>query len=135
MTTVHRDDARGRIIAFTKGAVDVMLPRCTQHPDETARCAPSPSEDNKDIMAAAGADGTRTRCAYWRWRRSWMTTARQKKDLTFVGLVGMIDPPRPEARDAVESFKRAGIRTVMITGDHRDTAFAIARRAGHRRKR
>lgn len=47
--------------------------------------------------------------------------------MIFVGLVAMIDPERPEAKGAVEKFKRAGIATVMITGDHKDTAFAIAK--------
>jgi Ca2+-transporting ATPase len=50
-----------------------------------------------------------------------------EENLTFVGLVGMIDPPRPEAKDAVEIFRGASVTTVMITGDHRDTAFAIAK--------
>lgn len=50
--------------------------------------------------------------------------------MIFVGLVAMIDPERPEAKGAVEKFKRAGIATVMITGDHKDTAFAIAKNLG-----
>ena len=54
----------------------------------------------------------------------------EEKDLVFVGLVAMIDPARPEAKPAVEQFKRAGITTIMITGDHKDTAFAIAKELG-----
>ena len=54
----------------------------------------------------------------------------REEDLTFVGLVGMIDPPRPEAKDSVKTLKQAGIRTIMITGDHKDTALAIAKELG-----
>ena len=54
----------------------------------------------------------------------------EEKNLTFIGLVGMIDPPRPEAKEAVATFKEAGITTIMITGDHKNTALAIAKELG-----
>ena len=129
MTTVHRiDDQGGRIIAFTKGAVDVMLPLC-QSILRDGKVRPINDQDKKEIMAAASSmagDALRVLALAQKMDDDTAT----EKDLTFVGLVGMIDPPRPEARDAVESFKHAGIRTVMITGDHRDTAIAIARELG-----
>ena len=53
-----------------------------------------------------------------------------EENLIFMGLVGMIDPPRPEAKDAIEVFDGASVKTVMITGDHKDTAFAIAKELG-----
>ena len=61
-----------------------------------------------------------------------MSSELVEKDLTFAGLVGMIDPERKEAADAVKVAKEAGIRPIMITGDHRDTAEAIAARLGIR---
>ena len=59
-----------------------------------------------------------------------MTTEAVETDLVFAGLIGMIDPERPEAKEAIAQAQKAGIRTVMITGDHRDTASAIATRLG-----
>ena len=56
-------------------------------------------------------------------------------DLTFLGLTGMIDPIRPEVKDAITECRQAGIRPIMITGDHKDTAIAIAKRARHHRRR
>ncbi len=128
MTTVHRDEQRGRVVAFTKGAVDVMLPRCTGIL-LNGETRPITEQDKKDIMAASNSmasDALRVLALAQKLGDDSAT----EKDLTFVGLVGMIDPPRLEARDAVESFKHAGIRTVMITGDHRDTAYAIAHELG-----
>lgn len=59
-----------------------------------------------------------------------LTSAAQERDMTFVGLIGMIDPERPEVAQAVAEAKSAGIKSVMITGDHQDTAQAIAKRLG-----
>ncbi len=128
MTTVHRDTAKERVIAFTKGAVDVMLPLCTGIL-MNGKVRPITEEDKKNIMDAS-ASMARDALRVLALAQKLNDDSATENDLTFVGLVGMIDPPRPEARDAVESFKHAGIRTVMITGDHRDTAFAIARELG-----
>ena len=128
MTTVHRDTLKNRVIAFTKGAVDVMLPLCVSIV-ENGKVRPITEQDKKAIMDASGSmasDALRVLALAQKLDDDSAT----ERDLTFVGLVGMIDPPRAEARDAVESFKHAGIRTVMITGDHRDTAYAIAHELG-----
>ncbi len=61
-------------------------------------------------------------------------TEYDETDLTFAGLIGMIDPPRDEVKVAVDTARQAGIRPVMITGDHPDTALAIARELAHRRR-
>ncbi len=122
MSTKHRykDDD----IIITKGALDSILKVTTQiYVDGKAR--PITKSDTENIMKASDAmahDALRVLClAYKR------SSSLSEEDLVFVGLVGMIDPPRPEAKDAVEIFKKAGITTIMITGDHKTTALAIAK--------
>lgn len=127
MTTVHRLES-GQVAAFTKGALDSVLPRCTGL-YETGGVRPITQADREKIQSASAqmaqmalrvlALAVRTGCE-----------DASEEQLAFVGLVGMIDPPRPEAAAAVDSFRNAGITTVMITGDHRDTAFAIAKELG-----
>ena len=86
-------------------------------------------EDLGRKRAAGG--GRRPRSWVWALRRlPAFDEDELERDLTFFGMVGMIDPPRPEARDAVETCKRAGIRPVMITGDHPLTARHIATELG-----
>ncbi len=124
MTTVHRAPD-GRVTAFTKGAMDVLLSRCTQIMDGGAARSLT-ADDRAAIESAASAmakDALRVLALAVKYDDD--TAAEQS--LCFVGLTGMIDPPRPEAKEAVRRFKDAHIRTVMITGDHRDTALAIAR--------
>ncbi len=127
MTTVHRD-ANGKVEAYTKGAMDVILSRCTAR-YENGAFRPITEDDRIEIANASSQmakDALRVLALAVKMDDDTAT----EENLAFVGLVGMIDPPRPEAKDAVESFKRAGIRTIMITGDHRDTAFAIAKELG-----
>ncbi|MDD4796813.1 MAG: cation-translocating P-type ATPase [Eubacteriales bacterium] len=126
MTTVHR--TAGAPVAFTKGAVDRLLRRCTQIV-ENGQTRPLSDADHAAILDAS------TQMAALALRVLALAVkygddSAAEEDLTFVGLVGMIDPPRPEAAAAVQSFKDSGILTIMITGDHRDTAYAIARELG-----
>lgn len=128
MTTVHR--MNNRWIAYTKGAVDEMLPLCTHILTDggvrpiaatdvaniTKLCL-SMSEQALRVLGFAlrilpdlPADGDNVEC-----------------ELTFVGVAGMIDPPRKEVAESVRTCRQAGIRTIMITGDHKVTALAIAR--------
>ncbi|MDR2356064.1 MAG: cation-translocating P-type ATPase [Clostridiales Family XIII bacterium] len=131
MTTVHRRVSDARLIAFTKGAMDCVIKCCDAilpGGDITAEAASRPltPADREAIEAAAAnmaADALRVLAVAYKLDDADAREAR----LTFVGLAGMIDPPRPEARDAVEVFRGASVTTVMITGDHRDTAFAIAK--------
>ena len=126
MTTVHRT-AQGPV-AYTKGAVDQLLRRCTGIV-ENGNNRPITGEDQSRILKAA-SDMSKQALRVLAMAVKYGDDSAAEENLSFVGLVGMIDPARPEARDAVESFRQAGITTIMITGDHRDTAFAIAKDLG-----
>jgi Ca2+-transporting ATPase len=127
MTTVHDQKDCGTI-AYTKGAIDQLLPHCVSiHEDGKIR--PLTPEDISRIQQATTDMATLAlRVLALAIKRD--DQSATEEDLAFVGLVGMIDPPRPEAAEAVQIFKGADVRTVMITGDHKDTAFAIARELG-----
>ena len=121
MTTVNR--INGKNIVIVKGAFDVMESRCIAGDLDAAR------QINTDMSG----DALRVLAIAYKEIETVpeSPTAEQlENDLTFLGLVGMIDPPRPEARSAVEICKKAGIRPVMITGDHVVTASAIAKELG-----
>ncbi|ABQ30333.1 cation-translocating P-type ATPase [Acidiphilium cryptum] len=130
MTTVHRDG--NRFVVYTKGAPEAVLPLCATmttgqgvtalDPEPIAQAAARMAEDGLRVLAIA--QGARNAMP------SGDALAELEQDLTFLGLVGLIDPPRPEARVAVETCRAAGIRPVMITGDHPVTARAIARALG-----
>ena len=121
MSTVNRID--GRLVVITKGAFDVMATRCIKGNINKAR----------EITDRMSADALRVLAVGYKYIDALpneLTTETLECDLTFAGLVAMIDPPRPEAKDAVAVCRRAGIKPVMITGDHVVTASAIARELG-----
>lgn len=127
MTTLHRNGVSDTV-SYTKGSPDVILSRCdTVLLDGQIRPL-DPAERRKIETALKSLSGRALRLLALGMRTG--DRAPSEKKLTFVGLIGMIDPIRPEASKAVEDFKRAGVRTVMITGDRRDTAFVIARELG-----
>ncbi len=130
MTVITRD-ARGREIAHVKGSVDVLLPRCVKlSTNEGTRDLTD--ADRQAILGEAdrmSEEALRVLALCKRVRRN-RDDDDPERELTFLGLVGMMDPPRKGVREAVETCKRAGIRAVMITGDHRLTATAIAREIG-----
>jgi len=124
MTTLHRRSEL-MTVSYTKGAPDEVLKRCRQIVSEGGR-APLTMQLRGQIEQAVSAlsgQALRILCLAMRENAAEAT----EENLTFLGLVGMRDPARPEAARAVEEFKEAGVRTVMITGDHVDTAFAIGR--------
>jgi Ca2+-transporting ATPase len=131
MTTLHRD-ADGALVSFTKGAVEVVLDRSVAVLTAAGPAAP----DREGLRAAAermAADGLRVLAVgmrQWSGPPGTMTPDTLERELTLLGLVGIMDPPRDEARRAVETCRTAGIVPVMITGDHPLTARAIARRLG-----
>jgi Ca2+-transporting ATPase len=133
MTTAHLDAERDeRLIVCSKGAPDVLLARCThervgdeERPLERARVA----EIQQQIDALAREALRTLGVAYRTLHRdavSGQISDEHERELVFVGVIGMIDPPRAEAFDAVKLAQQAGVRTQMITGDHPTTAAAIA---------
>ncbi len=132
-------EAQGEIYAIaTKGAPDVMVGLCThyQRMDDTA--LPMTDALRRRILAANEAmsrDALRVLAVAYRATRTppeqWVVTPeRVEQRLTFIGLFGIIDPPRPEVPPAIARARRAGIRTIMITGDYHNTAEAIGRSIG-----
>jgi P-type Ca2+ transporter type 2C len=128
MATLHAE--AGKIIAFVKGAPEALLPRCTSQLTPSG-VAPL---DVAALLAEAermGAEGLRVlACAMRRLDALPQPLEEAEDELTLLGLVGLMDPPRAEAAQAVAECKAAGIVPVMITGDHPATARAIARRLG-----
>ena len=133
MSTIH--DLGGSFVQYTKGGPDVVLARCTSYIEKgevkpmTAAKMAEIMADNKvmadcalRVLAAAKRD--------WSTRPTDNTSEYLDQDLCFIGLAGMIDPVRPEVKDAIAECRAAGIRPVMITGDHKDTAVAIAKELG-----
>jgi Ca2+-transporting ATPase len=138
MTTIHTDAQRQeRLLVFTKGAPDVLLARCSQElVGEESR--PLTAERRAEILQsneALAGEALRTLGVAFRSLPAAPFEAdevdeRVEQDLVFAGLIGMIDPPREEAKEAVARAKAAGIRPMMITGDHPKTAAVIAEELG-----
>jgi P-type Ca2+ transporter type 2C len=138
MSTVHSDAERQeRLLAFTKGAPDVLLARCShEFAGEEAR--PLTESRRSEILAAnetLAGEALRTLGVAFRSLPKEAAGPEAidegvEQDLVFLGLIGMIDPPRQEAKDAVARAKGAGIRPIMITGDHPKTASVIAAELG-----
>ena len=133
MTTVN--NVNGKYIVYTKGGIDELLTKCTAYElnnqiyEEIDVYSNKIREENekmaKQALRVLG-------CAYKELNHKPTKEEMQniESDLIFIGMVGMIDPPREEAKKAVEKCKTAGIKTVMITGDHKITATAIAKKLG-----
>ncbi len=137
MTTIHRLD--GQEIAFVKGAPDVVIELCA-FIRQGEKVAPLTDEVRQAILRRNEALARQALRTLAFASRQVPPDARDEqgdyrpeqveRELIWEGLVGMIDPPRPEAKPAVETARRAGIRTIMITGDHALTALAIAQELG-----
>ena len=131
MSTVHQID--GGFIQYTKGAPDEVLRLCTSYIDSGEK-HPMTEEKRRAILLENKAMADRALRVLAAAQRSWGDTLPEdispetlEQDLCFIGLAGMIDPVRPEVKDAIHQCRKAGIRPVMITGDHKDTAVAIAK--------
>ena len=134
MSTVHQT-REGAVIQYTKGAPDEVLKRCTSVWKE-GKEVPMTEELRGEILNAnkkMADQALRVLCAA---RRNWDRIPEScepealEQELCYLGLSGMIDPVRPEVIPAIQECREAGIRPVMITGDHKDTAAAIARQLG-----
>ncbi len=131
MSTVHEID--GGFLQYTKGAPDEVLRLCTAYV-ENGTVHPMTEEKRQSILQENKAMADRALRVLAAAQRSWgdalpedISPETLERDLCFIGLAGMIDPVRPEVKDAIHQCRRAGIRPVMITGDHKDTAVAIAK--------
>ena len=125
MSTQH--EYNGKKIIFTKGAIDSILKVATQI-SINGKVRAITEKDKQNIMAASDSmavEALRVLGLAYAY-----SDELKEENLVFVGLVGMIDPPRPECKNAVDIFKKAGITTIMITGDHKTTALAIAKKLG-----
>jgi P-type Ca2+ transporter type 2C len=138
MSTVHTDAERcERLVALTKGAADVLLARCS-HELVGEQTRPLTPERRAEIMARndeLAAEALRTLGVAFRSLPRTTDDSGDfdeavEHDLVFLALIGMIDPPRDEAKEAVAKAKEAGIRPIMITGDHPKTAAVIAAELG-----
>ena len=133
MSTIHA--VGGDYVQYTKGGPDVVLERCT-HYWEDGVAKPMTDQKRAAIMADNKAMADKALRVLAAAKRHWAEKPADnspeflEQDLTFMGLTGMIDPVRPEVKAAIEECRTAGIRPVMITGDHKDTAVAIAKELG-----
>ena len=133
MSTIHKEENGSYFIAV-KGAPDQLLKRVTRI-EVNGEVRPITDEDKKAILATnkdLAKQALRVLMMAYKTSKEIPTLESEivESDLIFSGLVGMIDPERPEAAEAVRVAKEAGIRPIMITGDHQDTAEAIAKRLG-----
>ena len=132
MTTVHEID--GKITAYVKGAVDELLPLCTKiiTPQGVRKITEEDIKLIKSTCFSMSEDALRV----LGFAMNILDTVPREDEenvehnLTFIGVVGMIDPPRKEVAKSVSVCREAGIRTIMITGDHKITALAIAKELG-----
>ena len=133
MTTIN--EVNGKYIVYTKGAVDELLKRCVGYNNNNkinnnlSEYIPTINKQNEDLAKSA------LRVLGMAYKEidhkpSKEEMVNMESDLIFIGMVGMIDPPRMEAKEAVAKCKTAGIKAVMITGDHKITAIAIAKELG-----
>lgn len=126
MTTFHMEGRTG--ISYTKGSPDEILERCRFFWINGKKEPMTPDNKKKIYKVLSEFTGKGLRVLALGMREN--VTDIQENGLVFLGMVGMADPVRPEAKDAVADFLKAGVKTIMITGDRMDTAFAIAKELG-----
>jgi Ca2+-transporting ATPase len=135
MTTFHKDFIENKIVSFTKGAPDIILNKCSRCFSGGSIVEMTEAQINQitAVNSQFASDALRVLAFAYRGYDQMpksITSEKIENDLIFVGLMGMIDPARVEALDAIRTCRKAGIRPVMITGDYKDTAVAIAKELG-----
>ncbi|MFN4189761.1 MAG: cation-translocating P-type ATPase, partial [Pseudothermotoga sp.] len=126
MTTVHRD--QDKVLSFTKGAPDVVIRNCNRYMSNDGQIKDLTRQDREEILqnnTKMAQEGLRVLAIAFKEVQN-NDLSNLESDMTFLGLMGMIDPPRPEVKEALEKCQTAGIRVIMITGDHKVTAQTIA---------
>ena len=131
MTTIHQEDGTGRFVAYVKGAPEIMLDLCDRVMEDGQEQALDSAARQRilDVNADLSGEALRVLAVAYRYLDEVPEKPEAEtieRDLVFVGLIGMIDPARPEVREAIRSAREAGLKSVMITGDYRNTAVAIA---------
>lgn len=130
MTTLHRTGKDpDKITAYSKGAPEVILSSCTYYQSKEGSL-PLGTETREQILNTARTMASEALRVLAVSMKADAECETAEQEMTFLGLVGMIDPPRPEAKAAIEKCDEAGIRVVMITGDHPITARAVAKELG-----
>ncbi|MGA9351985.1 MAG: cation-translocating P-type ATPase, partial [Anaerolineae bacterium] len=131
MTTIHPDPRWGGYVAYVKGAPDIIIGLCHEVVEDGQE-RPLTAEKRRRILEvneALASNALRVLGVAYRPLSEIPkspTVEEIEKDLTFVGLIGMMDPARPEVKEAIEVARQAGIETIMITGDYKNTAIAIS---------
>ncbi|NWG88013.1 MAG: cation-transporting P-type ATPase [Hydrogenophilaceae bacterium] len=130
MSTLHATPAGLRL--YSKGALEALLPLCSQAQTEAGVMAMTEAERERWLAAEArlAMQGLRVLALAWRPAAADEPKAGWEAGLTLVALVGLADPPRPDVPEAIATCKAAGIRVLMVTGDHPRTALAVARQIG-----
>lgn len=126
MTTVHRD--QDKVLSFTKGAPDVVIRNCNRYMSDDGQIKDLTEQDKEQILqnnTKMAQEGLRVLAIAFKEIQN-NDLSNLESDMTFLGLMGMIDPPRPEVKEALEKCQSAGIKVIMITGDHKVTAQTIA---------
>lgn len=135
MTTFHENYIDEKVVSFTKGAPDIVLSNCEYYLDngEVRELTQADRENIMQKNSLFARDALRVLAyAYREWDLipKDKNSSNVEKSMVFVGLTGMIDPARPEVKEAIKECKSAGITPIMITGDHLETGFAIAKELG-----
>ncbi len=126
MTTVHKD--QDKVLSFTKGAPDLVIRNCNRYMSDDGQIKDLTQKDKEEILQSntkMAQEGLRVLAIAFKEVQN-NHLSNLENDMIFLGLMGMIDPPRPEVKDALEKCQTAGIKVIMITGDHKVTAQTIA---------